>query len=152
MINEKQIRIFLEEIQEELDFFIVDIHTENTIRVFIDNPQGITIETCAKISRFLEGKLDEAGINLNMEVSSPGIDMPLKVKEQFAKTIGKKVSVKFENGQKLIGILKAADEKYIDLEFEEKVKIPGKKKKSSEIKVQNFDRTEIIEVKRIISF
>ncbi len=154
MADEEKIREYLneKELKEKVDFFIVDVLTGNKIKVFVDNMQGISIQECVQISRFLDGKLNEEGVNLHMEVSSPGIDMPLKVDEQFTKTTGKQISVKFTDGTRRAGKLIGTKNKTVEIEFEEVVTIPGEKKKRKQMKVETFDRREIIEIKRNISF
>lgn len=67
------------------------------LRVFIDKQAGVTLEDCEKVSRYLGQALDvEDPIphHYTFEVSSPGLDRPLKRREDFLKSIGKKIKVK----------------------------------------------------------
>ena len=100
MIPAKKIEDLLKSVDNLPNFFIVDlkIGTANKIRLFLDNSKGITISECGIISRYLERVLDEEGLLFDLEVSSPGLDMPFIVPEQYRKNLGKKVKVTFKNG------------------------------------------------------
>lgn len=122
MISEKQIRGLLEQSYGDDDLFIVDIRIgkgdEITIRV--DKNEGITVDECAEISRFIEHHLGSESGDYNLVVSSPGLDMPFKVPRQYEKHLNKMVDVVFTDGQKQRGKLIAVSEKGIDLEWIEK--------------------------------
>ena len=67
------------------------------LRIFIDKKEGVTLDDCEKVSRYIGHALDvEDPIphQYTLEVSSPGLDRPLKRKEDFLRFIGKKVKVK----------------------------------------------------------
>ncbi len=107
MVNREKIIQILKDKDLDKDFFIVDvlIHGNNDIRIYIDNNKGISIRDCVLISRFVEGKLLSENLDFSLEVSSPGLDMPLKVPEQFEKSIGKMVEVVDLDGNKRTGTL-----------------------------------------------
>ena len=68
-----------------------------TLRVFIDKEKGVTLDDCEKVSRYLSKALDvEDPIphHYTFEVSSPGLDRPLRKREDFIRSVGKKVKVK----------------------------------------------------------
>ena len=72
-----------------------------TLRVYIDKPEGIVMEDCAKVSRQLNAVLDvEEPIKSAylLEVSSPGVDRPLFTEAQFAAQIGEQVKVRMTDG------------------------------------------------------
>ncbi|HXB07215.1 MAG TPA: hypothetical protein VNW04_08870, partial [Puia sp.] len=75
----------------EPGYFLVDIRIKptNNIRVYIDGDQGISIEKCVQYNRALYKKLEELGIfpdgDFSLEVSSPGLDEPLKLHRQYKK-------------------------------------------------------------------
>ncbi len=129
MITRENIIHILEDNDLNKDFFIVDvlIHGNNDIRIYIDHDKGISIRDCVLISRFVEGKLLSEDLDFSLEVSSPGLDMPLKVPEQFEKTIGRMVEVVDIEGNKEIGTLLRYDSERIVLEQEKKIKKEGKK-------------------------
>jgi ribosome maturation factor RimP len=92
------------------------------LRVFIDKSEGVTLEDCEKVSQYLGPALDvEDPIPhaYTLEVSSPGLDRPLKRREDFTRSIGKRVRVKtlkpIEYNHTLIGRLTAAGEAGIEI-------------------------------------
>lgn len=115
------------------DCFLVEIihqPKQNKLEVFIDADNGMSFERCQKISRFLEGPLDEhkwIGDKYILEVSSPGIDRPLKFLRQYQKNKGRKVEVNLLDGTKVEGVMNEVNEdETIDVSFETKRK-EGKK-------------------------
>ena len=95
------------------------------IRVFIHRDGGITIDDCANVSRMLEFELDAAdafGRRYNLEVSSPGLERPLKKEGDFKRNIGEQVRlfITGENGKPFerCGIIKACDDAGLTLEIE----------------------------------
>lgn len=117
---EARIRELLDEHLKGSDLFVVDIKAlpKARIQVFIDSDTGLTIQRCAKISRHLEHHLEEEGLvpeNYNLEVSSPGVGQPLLLERQYKKNVGRKVEVKTTEGEKLKGLLQAADDEKIEV-------------------------------------
>ena len=95
--------------------FLVDIDSgkNNKITVFVDSDDRLTIDMCRKISRFLEKKIEEGRWlpeKYTLDVSSPGIDNPLKLHRQYVKNIGRKARVTFQDGKKTEGVLKEVSE------------------------------------------
>lgn len=141
MIEEK-ITNLLEDLfktEEFSDCFLVDIklHANQKLEVFIDSDSGITFARCQQTSRYLEQHLDEngwLGEKYILEVSSPGIGRPLKLRRQYPKNIGRKVEVTLtEGGEIKSGILIEVHD--TGLVIEEKVVLKeGKRKKREVIK------------------
>ena len=154
MISEGEIREIIKKKASESDFFIVDVLVKpiNKIHVFVDNMQGITIGKCAELSKYVEKTLLEKDLDFEIEVSSPGLDYPFRVKEQYDKNLGKKVIVVDTSGNKFIGILKKATNSFIELEIEEKVTVPGRKKKEVQVKTLKLLLQDIKSTKVFISF
>ena len=124
MITEAEIREIVNNKLSGTDYFIVDIKvTPGKITVLVDKPTGIRIEECAEINRDLQSKLEGRGIleKCGIEVSSPGMDEPLKVLPQYHRRIGKLMSVITKDGLRREGILKRADEN--ELVIEERVNV-----------------------------
>lgn len=98
-------RISEERFQEEdlNDCFILDINiVGKKIEVFIDTDEGVKFWQCQKLSRAIEEVLDESqkmGEDYKLEVSSPGIDKPLKLYRQYPRNVGRKVSLTFHEGE-----------------------------------------------------
>ncbi len=86
-------------IAEEPELFLVEISLRptNNIKVFIDGDQGVTIEKLAHYNRRLYRQLEEENLfpngDFSLELSSPGLDEPLKIQRQYTKNIGRKVEV-----------------------------------------------------------
>jgi ribosome maturation factor RimP len=103
-------------------YFVVDIKIKptNNVKVYLDGDQGITIEKCININRALYRKIEEAGIfpggDFSLEVSSPGLDEPLKLFRQYKKNIGRPVEVILKDGIKVEGKLTDVQEDHILVE------------------------------------
>lgn len=107
--------------------FVVDVtvskYRPQKVTIFVDGDKGISIEDCAELSRYLGDKLDEENVMADaytLEVSTPGIDHPLKLKRQYVSNIGRNVKVQLVDKDILKGKLLAADEEKISLETENK--------------------------------
>ena len=94
----------------------------NRITVLADKNEGITIDECAAIHRHIEKNLDREKEDFELQVSSPGLDLPFGVIEQYYKNEGKKVEVIDNEGSKYSGILKNVTKGGFELETEVKLK------------------------------
>jgi ribosome maturation factor RimP len=102
------------------DCYIVDIELKPNQRlyVFADSDSGFTFEKCQRLSRYLEAPLDEngwLGEKYLLEVSSPGIERPLKFPRQYTRNIGRTLSVTLNDKTEHLGTLQSADEHQIVL-------------------------------------
>lgn len=157
MISKKRILELAEERIAERDpaLYIVEItiSTSNNIIVEVDREEGsVSIEDCISISRNIEHNLDREEEDFALEVSSAGLDQPLRVTKQYIKNIGREVKVKTIEKGTFEGIIKDADENGIVLESKEKKRVEGRKKKEWVIQELPFKYSEIKETKLIISF
>lgn len=115
---------------EDPAYFLVELRIKptNNIKIFLDGDNGITIEKCIAINRALYKQLEENAMypdgDFSLEVSSPGLDEPLKSFRQYKKNIGRKVEVNLQDGRKVEGKLTDVQEQSI---FVEETK--GKNKK-----------------------
>jgi len=96
----------------------VKISPANDIKVFLDTDDGITIEKCTSVNKALYKYIEDTGLfpdgNFSLEVSSPGVDEPLKLHRQYKKNIGRKVEVLMNDGTKTEGtLLKVSNEEII---------------------------------------
>jgi ribosome maturation factor RimP len=115
-----RIEEWLNPLLKERNFFLVEIKISmgKKVEVYVDSDEGIHIDDCALISRFLEKHLDGSGLvpdNYILEVSSPGMNNPLRVPRQYKKRIGKKLEIIKTNGEKIEAQLIEADEEKIKL-------------------------------------
>jgi len=135
MEQSTQIQVITGKIEEliaaETDLFLVEIRIKptNNVKVYIDGDKGVTIERLIQYNRSLYKILEENGMfpngDFSLEVSSPGLDEPLKSHRQYLKNIGRPIEVVTIEGLKQEGKLIRVEEQEIEVE-EEKGK--GKKK------------------------
>jgi len=133
----------------DTDSFLVDVtvSASNKIRVTIDNFRGVAIEQCVSMSRWLENQLDREVEDFELEVTSPGLDQPFRVFQQYVKNLGREVEVKLADGRKVAGKLAEATEQQIVLEQQTKEKIDGKKQlvtKREMIPIDTIKETRIV--------
>ncbi len=154
MIEKEKILGLIKDLIEEREHFVVqlDISTSNSIRLLADNMKGIQIHECVELSRAIEKGLDRETEDFELLVSSPGLDSPFKVKQQYVKNIGKELEVSLKEGRKLQGTLIEADNDGFSLEETKKVKMEGKKKKQTLIEKHRILFNDTNEVKLIIKF
>lgn len=113
------------------DIFLVDIKIKpiNNIKIYLDADSGLGIEKCIKINRALYKIMEEMAIypdgDFSLEVSSPGIEEPLKLHRQYIKNTGRDLEVTLHDGSKQSGKLLSVSENEIMIEFTE-----GKNKKA----------------------
>lgn len=96
---------------EDPAYFLVSLRIKptNNVKVFLDGDQGITIEQCVKFNRKLYKRIEESGMypegEFSLEVSSPGIDEPLKMHRQYVKNIGRDIEIIFNDDTRKEGKL-----------------------------------------------
>jgi ribosome maturation factor RimP len=153
MITAELIHSILEEILDDTDFFVVEVKVApgNKIAVELDTHAGILISQCAQISRKIEQKLDRDQEDFELQVSSPGLEKPLRHYKQYLKNIGRKVSVNTADFSKE-GLLQAVEEDKILLATEEKELVEGKKSKQKVQKIIPILFNQIKETKVKITF
>jgi ribosome maturation factor RimP len=107
--------------------FLVDVvasgRNYSKITVILDGDHGITIEDCSGVSRELSKRLDEIDLGIEhyvLEVTTPGLDHPLKLKRQFQKNAGRNLKVHLKDKVIQQGKLTVADEQHIVLKQEKK--------------------------------
>ena len=160
MISESKIKELIEARIEGTDLFVVDIQiaSGNKITVLLDGFNGVGINDCVSVSRDVENNLVREQGDFELDVSSAGLEMPLKVKQQYRKNIGRAVKILTIDGQKHEGMLTIADDEHLEIQYEEKVRIEEKKKKELITQVRKYyfehddDGKKIKETKIIISF
>ena len=135
-------------ISDEPDLFLVEVRVKptNNIKIFIDGDKGIPIDKLVQFNRRLYRQLEEENTfpagDFSLEVSSPGLDEPLKLFRQYKKNIGRFVEVTGNEGTKTEGKLMEVSESEIILE---ETKGKGKKMEtlSHSIPFQNIKTTKI---------
>ncbi len=154
MINREVIKTLVEEWLQNGDYFLVDIifGADDRIVIEIDHADGVWIEDCAELSRFLQDKLgDELG-DYELEVGSAGIGQPFKVEQQYRNHIGDEVEVLQQDGQKQKGILKAVEGRLFTITIQEKQTVEGKKRPVMVDVDKQFSMDEVKSVKYLLAF
>jgi ribosome maturation factor RimP len=150
--QEKIVRLVNEKLQENMFLVDVTVSPANVIHVELDCMDGLTIDQCVEISRYIENQLNRDEEDFGLEVSSPGIDQYFKVNHQFIKNIGRELMVITLQNEELKGKLIEAGESGIKLEVLVKEKTEGGKKNQTVKRTFSFGYTEVKKAKVIISF
>lgn len=159
---EEKIETLISETIEKLGYELYDVIYEKEakdfyLRIFIDTPNGISLDDCEKVNDAINPILDEANYIKDqyfLEVSSPGVERRLRKNKHFEASIGKEVDINLyspitlkqdeinEKKKKIIqlkiisGILKSFDENNITLEIESNEEIKIERKNISNIKIK----------------
>jgi ribosome maturation factor RimP len=145
MIDKEYIKNLVGEFIKGTGLFLVAVKVSSTNRITVlaDKKEGITIDECVSIHRHIENNLDREKEDFELQVSSPGLDLPFGVIEQYYKNQGRKVEVVENDGTKFTGILKNVTPGGFELETE--VKIKGKPKELKDISL-NFEQVKMTRV------
>lgn len=154
MITNSHIQELITDKLIEKNCFVVslDVKPGNNIQLEIDSPTGVAISDCIEFSRQIEHNLDREHEDFELHVSSPGLDKPLRVFQQYEKNVGREVQVTLLNEKKIEGTLEEANEENIKVTYVVVEKIEGKKKKLKKQIEEIIPFTNIKETKIIISF
>ena len=154
MIERNAVKTVVEEWLSGNDYFLVDVTftPDDRIVVEIDHADGVWIEDCAELSRFMQERLgDELG-DYELEVGSAGIGQPFKVEQQYLNHIGKDVEVLEVEGKKVQGVLKQVDGRNFVVTVKEKQKLEGKKRPQLVDVDKTFNMDNIKYTKYLLSF
>ena len=151
-IEQRVTALVEEKIADRPDLFLVEVKMPGNgkLMILVDGDQGLSIQDCVGISRHVGFHLEEENAiehAYNLEVSSPGVDTPLKLQRQYLKNIGRSLSVKLKDGSKTEGKLLDASASAISLE----TTIKEKDKKAQNLE-RNIALEDIAESKVLISF
>ena len=136
---EKYAETLLTPIVEGCVFELVDVEYVKEagnwyLRGYIDKPGGITVNDCEAVSRIFSDKLDEKDFiedSYIMEISSPGLDRPLKKEKDFARSMGKLVEVRtyrpIEKQKEFCGVLTAYDNSTVTIQEDEETRVLDRK-------------------------
>ena len=154
MIEKKAVCQIVDEWLEDKEYFLVEviISPDDKIVVEIDHKEGVWIEDCVELSRYIESRLNREDEDYELEVGSAGIGQPFKVLQQYVNHIGKEVEVLAKDGRKHCGVLKDADERQFTVTVQKKVKEEGAKRPKMVDEDLTFTYEEIKYTKYLISF
>ena len=154
MIKKETLEALVEEWLKQGDYFLVVIQMcdDDRIVIEIDHADGVWIEDCAELSRFLQERLgDELG-DYELEVGSAGLGQPFKVAQQYLSHVGDQVEVVAADGTKVTGVLKAVDGEQFTVTTQEK-QVPEGKKRPVKVDVdRQFSMTEVESCKYLLNF
>ena len=130
MINKEIITTLTEEWLQGNEYFLVDVNfaADDRIVIEIDHADGVWIEDCAELSRFLQERLGEELGEYELEVGSAGLGQPFKVAQQYQNHIGDTLEVLQADGKKVQGVLKTVEGTSFTITVHEKQKQEGKKR------------------------
>ena len=154
MIDKNIVRNLVEEWLEDKEYFLVDVMVDanNKVVVEIDHAEGVWIEDCVELSRFIESRMDRDAEDYELEVGSAGIGQPFKVVQQYINHVGKEVEVLTKDGKKLVGVLKDANDSQFVVSVPTKVKEEGAKRPKLVDIDETFTYDNIKYTKYLISF
>ena len=145
MINKEQVSDLISEYLENSNKFLVEVIVQpgNRIQVFIDSDTSVTIDDCQALSRRIEHHLDRNREDFDLTVSSAGIDRPLKLRRQYAKNTGRKMTVTTNTGATIQGTLIRTDESCIEMEHPVKNQKKENQKKNTLISFAEIKQAKI---------
>ena len=118
MIDNNKIKVAVNEWIKSTDCFLVDIRSGTSkLAVYIDKPTGVSLDECISLNKYLSAAFDNEGIweTHELEVSSPGMDQPLKVPQQYLRRLGQEIMVTTLNGIQHKGKLISATENSFEI-------------------------------------
>ncbi len=148
MIDRNEIEKSVREYLRGTRLFLVSVKvtSSNRITVLADRNEGITIDECVALHRHIEKSLDREIEDYELQVSSPGLEMPFLVIEQYYKNEGKQVSVVDDEGVRYSGLLKNVTPGGFDLET-----VSKSKGKHAEVKDLSFNFDQVKSVKIVLT-
>lgn len=154
MISKDTVRSIVEEWLDGKEYFLVDIEIspDDRIVVEIDHADGVWIEDCVELSRFIEDHLSRDEEDYELEVGSAGLGQPFKVAQQYHCFVGKDVEVLDADGKKYKGVLKAVEGNDFTVTVQKKQKVEGKKRPQLVETDYTFQMDKVKYTKYLINF
>jgi ribosome maturation factor RimP len=154
MIDKNKVKAVVEEWLADKDYFLVDVQIspDDKIVVEIDHADGVWIEDCVELSKYIEERLSRDEEDYELEVGSAGLGQPFKVPQQYINFIGKDVEVLGADGKKIRGVLKSVDGNDFTVTTQEKVKVEGKKRPQLQDTDHLFQMDKVKYCKYLIGF
>lgn len=154
MDKEKITSLLNNALEENTCLFLIELKflTNNKIYVEVDGDNGVTLKECIRISREIEHNLDREVEDFSLEVTSPDVANPLKVRRQYLKNINRILDVKLRDNTTVQGVLKSVTENEIELEWKAREPKPIGKGKITVVKNKIIQFDDILEAKVKIIF
>jgi ribosome maturation factor RimP len=153
-MDQKQIKDLIDEalaLNESLYLVDVSISTNNKIQIVVDGDNGVPLSECIRISRAVDNSLDRETEDFSLEVSTPDIAHPLKLKRQYIKNINRILKVKTDDDE-IEGTLQEADDDKIVLTWKAREAKPLGKGKVTVQKTVTIEYKDIKEARVKILF
>ena len=154
MIDKNKVKEIVEEWLGGKEYFLVDVEVtpDDRIVVEIDHHDGVWIEDCVALSRYIEEHLNRDEEDYELEVGSAGLGQPFKVTQQYINCIDKTVEVLDADGMKYKGTLLRVEEPQFTILTQEKQKQEGKKRPVLASVERTFSMDEVKYCKYLIDF
>lgn len=154
MIDAKRVIEIAERHLQGSDMFVVECKCTpmGEIELLVDSDTAVKLEDCAALNRAIEAELDREVEDYSLMVASAGIGSELKLLRQYHKIIGSSVEVLLKDGIKILAKLCKADNEGIELSYEEKQQVEGKKRKVTVEVTKTYIWDEIKYVKEYLDF
>jgi ribosome maturation factor RimP len=154
MDKEKVINLLNDALEENSALYLIELKflPENKIYVEVDGDDGVSLKECIRINREIEHNLDREEEDFSLEVTTPDIANPLKVKRQYKKNINRTLEVTLKDNKKVEGLLKNVNEDQIELEWKAREPKPIGKGKVTVVKNETIQFSDILEAKVKIIF
>lgn len=154
MIDRSVVKDIVEDWLKDKEYFLVDIQIseDDHIVVEIDHADGVWIDDCVELSKYIESRLDRDEEDYELEVGSAGLGQPFKVPQQYKNYVGKQVEVEDSEGKKVRGVLKSVDDNDFVVAVSEKVKVEGKKRPVKMDVDHTYQMDKVKYTKYLISF
>ena len=154
MIDAKRVIEIAEQYLEGSDMFVVECKCTpmGEIELLVDSDTAVKLEDCAALNRAIEAELDREVEDYSLMVASAGIGSELKLLRQYQKIIGSSVEVLLKDGVKILAKLCKADNEGVEISYEEKQQVEGKKRKVTVEVTKAYAWDQIKYVKEYLDF
>ena len=154
MIEKQNVKNLVDSWLKGKDYFLTDltISEDDRIVVEIDHKDGVWIDDCVDLSRYIEAHLDREVEDFELEVGSAGIGKPFKVMQQYINNIGNEVEILLKDGKKLKGVMKDVADDSFTVTTQKKVKPEGAKRPQLVDEDVTLAYGDAKEVKAVIKF
>ena len=152
MIDRKALESVVNEWLGQTEYFLVDLSVtaDGRIMVVIDHAEGVWIEDCAALSRFIEERFNREEDDYELEVGSAGLGQPFRVRRQWEIHVGRTVETQLKDGHKHQGTLLEVGDETFALEVETKVKPEGAKRPRKELVRMELRYEDVVYTKYVI--
>lgn len=150
----KVVEQYLSELKSTQEIFLIEITctASNVIEVTLDSIEGVSLERCIELSRYIESHFDRDVEDYELTVASASISEPFKIKQQFIKNLNDEVEVVLKDGQKMVGLLSQVEDDFFVLTYEKRVLEEGKKRKVTKEFSENIPYDSAKSVTLVIKF